>query len=111
MTSLALLLPGGRGIVWDGEDDAASIGMWVASTHRLCRAAARSPGWLPALAPGTRARQGFGEMAGGVQEAAGGPRGSPQGPARESQEVPWGLAASLAAPQVSAQFPFQNMEQ
>ena len=32
--SLALPLPGGHGIVWDGEDDAAGAGVRVAPTHR-----------------------------------------------------------------------------
>lgn len=63
-------------------------------SYQFCRVAAQSSGCVPALAPGNKAHWRFGEADDGVQEADSGSKQRPQGPACESQEVPWGLAAT-----------------
>lgn len=86
-------------------------GVRVALTHQGPTGfAGQQPGapgrQLPVLAPSTRARQGFGDTAGGVRKKPAVPEGLPRDQLG-SQEVPRGLAASWVAPQVSAQFHFQ----
>lgn len=105
---LGTLAARGRGIVWDSKDSTGSMAMWVALTQQGPTSFARRQlSCLPALAPGNRAHWGFGKTNDGVKEADSGHRQCPQGPAWESQEVPWGLTACLAAAQISAVPPQQ----